>query len=221
MAASLEGSFVHDAVARYAAEHTVGPDELQQRLIAETAERTGGRAQMQISPQQGALMSMIVSLMSAEQAIEIGTFTGYSALAIARALPPDGHLLCCDVSEEWTSIGRRYWAEAGVADRIELRIGPALDTLRTLPEREQYDLAFVDADKTGYLAYVEELVPRIRRGGLIMVDNTLWSGEVVNADTTDETTVALRAFNDAVAADARLACVLLPIADGLTLLRKR
>jgi len=216
-----EDSFVDAAVARYAAEHTVQPDELQLRLVAETAERTGGRSRMQISPHQGGFMAMLVSLMGAREAIEVGTFTGYSALAVARALPPDGRLLCLDVSEEWTSIGRRYWDEAGVGDKVELRLGPGLDTLRALPVEERFDVAFIDADKPAYLDYVAELVPRLRQGGLIMVDNTLWSGTVADPQANDDTTVAIRDFNDAVAADPRLTCVVLPIGDGLTLLRKR
>ena len=216
-----EDSFVDAAVARYAAEHTVQPDELQLRLVAETAERTGGRSRMQISPHQGAFMAMLVSLMGAREAVEVGTFTGYSALAVARALPADGRLLCLDVSEEWTSIGRRYWDEAGVGDKIELRLGPGLDTLRALPVEERFDVAFIDADKPAYLDYVAELVPRLRQGGLIMVDNTLWSGAVADPQADDDTTVAIRDFNDAVAADPRLTCVVLPIGDGLTLLRKR
>ena len=215
-----EDSFVDAAVARYAAEHSVQPDELQLRLVAETAERTGARSRMQISPHQGAFMAMLVSLMGAREAIEVGTFTGYSALAVARALPPDGRLLCLDVSDEWTSIGRRYWDEAGVGDKIELRLGPGLDTIRALPVEERFDVAFIDADKPAYLDYVAELVPRLRQGGLIMVDNTLWSGSVVDPKANDETTVAIRAFNDAVAANPRLTCVVLPMGDGLTLLRK-
>jgi len=153
--------------------------------------------------------------------VEVGTFTGYSALVVARALPHDGTLLCCDVSEEWTSIGRRYWDEAGVGDKIDLRIGPAVDTLRALPEAEQFDVAFVDADKSNYANYVEELLPRLRRGGLIMVDNTIWGGSVVDDSVTDKDSAAIKAFNDAMANDARVECVLLTIRDGLTLLRKR
>ena len=221
MASRLDNSWLDGAVARYAADHTAGPDELAQRLIAETAERLGGVSQMQIGADQGALMAMLVQLLGARDAVEIGTFTGYSALCVARALPPDGHLLACDVSEEWTSIGRRYWAEAGVADKIDLRLGPALATLAALPDGEQFDVAFIDADKPNYHAYYEALLPRLRPGGLIMVDNTIWSGAVVDEQDQSENTVAIRAFNDAVAADARVTCVLLPIADGLTLLRKR
>jgi caffeoyl-CoA O-methyltransferase len=221
MADTRETPWADPAVTAYVRERSAPPDDLQRRLIAETHERLPERAQMQISAHQGAVMTMLVQLMGATNAIEIGTFTGHSALCIARGLPDDGRLLCCDVSEEWTAIGRRYWDEAGVGDRIELRIGPAIDTLRSLPAAEQFDVAFIDADKPSYLAYVEELLPRLRHGGLIMVDNTLWSGEVADDGTTNETAQFFRKFNDAVAADPRLTCVILPIGDGLTLLRRR
>ena len=213
--------FVDPAIARYCAEHTEAPDELSRRLIEETATKLGRRAGMQIAAGQAAFMAMLVRLAGARHAVEIGTFTGYSALAVAQALPVDGTLLCCDVSEEWTSIGRRYWAEAGVADRIDLRIAPAIETLRALPRTEQFDVAFIDADKTGYAAYLEELLPRMRTNGLLMVDNTLWGGEVTRDTRNDDDTVALKAFNESVAADPRVDCIMLPLADGLTLLRKR
>jgi caffeoyl-CoA O-methyltransferase len=207
-------------IASYADAHTAPPTELQQRLIAETA--TLGRASgMQISPLQGAFMELLVRAVGARRALEIGTFTGYSALCIARGLPADGRLLCCDVNETWTAIGRRYWDEAGVGPKIELRIGPAIDTVRALPAEEQFDLAFVDADKSGYPDYIEAIVPRLRTGGLILVDNTLRSGTVTEPDVTDADTAAMRRFNDNVASDERLWSVLLPIADGLTLLLKR
>ena len=139
---------------------------------------------------------------------------------IARGLPENGTLLCCDTSKEWTAIGRPYWQRAGVAEKIELKIGPAIDTLLALPEREQFDIAFIDADKPSYQAYFEALLPRLRSGGLILVDNVLWGGNVVNADASDESTLAIRAFNDHVRDDARVSCVMLAISDGLTLLRK-
>ncbi len=154
-------------------------------------------------------------------AVEVGTFTGYSAIAIARGLPDDGHLLCCDVSAEWTAIARRAWDAAGVADKIELQLAPALDTLRALPAEEYLDLAFVDADKPAYAAYYGELLPRLRPNGVILVDNTLWSGAVVDDTADDDNTVALRAFNDMVAADDRVEVALLTLGDGLTLIRKR
>jgi caffeoyl-CoA O-methyltransferase len=192
-------------------------------LIAETAEATGQAAGMQVGPDQGALLSLLVGISGARRAIEIGTFTGYSAICIARALPPDGHLLCCDVSERYTSIARRAWTRAGLDDRIELRLGPAGETLASLPADQRFDFAFVDADKDGYLGYVETLLPRLPVNGLICVDNTLWSGRVTEPvdDGTDTNTRALVEFNDAIAADGRVESYVLPIGDGLTLIRKR
>jgi len=208
-------------VYRYLLAHGSQPDEVQQGLIERTREVAKDFAGMQVSPEQGAFMTMIARLIGARSAVEVGTFTGYSALCIARGLPDDGRLLCCDVSEEWTAIGREFWARAGVADRIDLRIGPAADTLWALPDREQFDLAFIDADKGNYARYYEEILVRLRRNGLILVDNTLWGGRVLDDSDQSADTVAIRAFNDAVAADERVDCVQLPIADGLTLLRKR
>jgi caffeoyl-CoA O-methyltransferase len=212
--------WLEPAIETYANAHSAGPDEVQRALIAETAQ-LGRRARMQISSLQGSFMELFVRAMGARRAVEVGTFTGYSALSVARGLPDDGHLLCCDVSEEWTSIGRRYWEQAGVAAKIELRIRPAIDTLRALPDGEQFDIGFIDADKPSYGAYFEEIVPRLRRGGVLMVDNTLWSGRVADPSDHDPDTVAMRAFNDKVAADDRVMTVLLPISDGLTLLQKR
>jgi len=160
-------------------------------------------------------------LIGARRAVEVGTFTGASALAIARGLPPGGRLLCCDVSEEWTAVGRRAWERAGVADRIELRIAPAAETLAALDPAPVVDLAFIDADKGGYIAYHDDLVPRLRPGGLLLVDNTLWGGRVTDAMSDDPDTIAIRAYNDHAAADDRVDTVLLPLADGLTLCRRR
>jgi caffeoyl-CoA O-methyltransferase len=154
-------------------------------------------------------------------AVEVGTFTGYSSICVARALAPDGRLLCCDVSEEWTTIARTYWERAAVADRIDLRLAPAAETLRALPTDPAIDWAFIDADKTGYRTYWDEIVPRMRPGGLVLVDNVLWSGKVVDETVNDADTVALREFNDHVLADERVEHVLLPVADGLTVARKR
>ena len=204
----------------YLLAHGSQPDEIQQALIDRTREAAKDFAGMQIAPEQGALMTMITRLIGARNAVEVGTFTGYSALCIARGLADGGRLLCCDVSEEWTSIGRPYWEKAGVADRIELRIAPAIDTLKTLPAGEQFDLAFIDADKANYPHYYEEILARLRRNGLILVDNTLWGGRVLDDADQSKDTVAIRAFNDAVAHDHRVDCVQLPISDGLTLLRK-
>ncbi|MDQ1434288.1 MAG: caffeoyl-CoA O-methyltransferase [Actinomycetota bacterium] len=207
-------------LSEYIVSHGTPPDEVQQKLIEETAE-LGAVAGMQIAPEQGAFLTVLARLIGARRAIEIGTFTGYSALCIARGLPADGRLVCCDVSEEWTQIGRRAWAAAGVADRIDLRIAPALETLAALANDETFDLAFIDADKPNYLGYYEALLPRIRTNGAILVDNVLWDGNVVKPDADDENTRAIRAFNDRVAADDRVDVVMLPIADGLTLARKR
>src|SRR5262249_27005648 len=152
----------------------------------------GPQSRMQISPLQGAFMELLVRAMGARQAVEVGTFTGYSALCVARGLPDDGHLLCCDVNQEWTSIARRYWKRAGVDGKIDLRLGPAATTLRSLPEDEQFDVAFIDADKSSYPVYFDEIVSRLRPGGVIMVDNTLWSGWVADPTSDDESTVLMR-----------------------------
>lgn len=212
--------FIPQDIAEYAGAHSSGPDDVQRDLQAVTRERTGNAAGMQIGDDEAVLMEILARAMGARRAIEVGTFTGYSALAVARGMGPEGRLLCCDVSEEWTAIAREYWKRAGVADRIDLRIGPGLDTLRSLPGEEQFDLAFVDADKVGYSAYYEELLPRLRRGGLLLVDNTLWGGLVLDPAAEDEDTVAIRAFNDRAAADPRVRVVVLPIGDGVTVIQK-
>jgi predicted O-methyltransferase YrrM len=192
-------------------------------LRAETVERTE-LPQMQIAPEQGQFMALLAELLPIRRAIEIGTFTGYSALALASAMPEDGKLICCDVNRDWTAIARRYWEKAGVADRIELRLAPALETLDALIEERQagsLDFAFLDAAKTEYGAYYEKCLVLLRPGGLIAVDNTLWGGSVADPDNRETDTLALRAFNEARHADERVSLSLLPIADGLTLLRKR
>lgn len=204
----------------YLVQHGTPPDEIQRALIEET-QKLGGISIMQIAPEQGAFMTLLARAIGTRYALEVGTFTGYSALCIARALPDAGRLICCDVSEEWTTIARRYWEKAGVSEKIDLRIAPALDTLRALPEQPQLDFAFIDADKPGYIAYYEEIQKRLRPGGLILVDNVLWLGRVVDASANDEQTLAIRDFNNHVARDSRVECVMLPVSDGLTLLRKR
>lgn len=204
---------------RYLVEHGTPPDPVLQQLQQATRDRVGGMALMQVAPEQGSLLTLLTRLVRARFAVEVGTFTGYSALCIARGLPADGRLLCCDVSDEWTSIGRPYWEKAGVADRIELRIAPALDTLAALPDERHVDLAFIDADKTNYQNYYELLLPRMRPGGLILVDNVLWGGSVVDPQRDDEQTKAIRAFNDHIAADDRVESVMLAVSDGLTLAR--
>ncbi len=211
--------FIDAAIADYALEHSSGPDEIQLELQRVTVERTGMRAGMQIGDDQAVLLEILARAIGARRAVEVGTFTGYSSLALARGMGPDGRLLCLDVSEEWTAIARDTWEKAGVADRIELQIGPALDTLRDLPPI-LFDLAFVDADKNNYDAYYDELLPRIRPGGLLLVDNTLWSGAVLDENDTSEETVVIKALNDRIAADPRVRVVLLPIGDGLTIAQR-
>jgi len=208
------------AVHAYVVAHGTPPDAIQRELIERT-EQLGGVALMQIAPEQGAFMELLARATGARSAVEVGTFTGYSALCLARGLPDDGKLLCCDVSEEWTAVGLPYWERAGVAHKIDLRIGPALETLRALPAEATFDLAFIDAHKPEYIDYYEEILARLRDGGLVLVDNVLWAGRVADPDADDEQTTAIRRFNDHVAADDRVDCVMLPIADGLTLLRKR
>jgi caffeoyl-CoA O-methyltransferase len=196
--------------------------ETARRLREETARLPA--AVMQISPEQGAFMQLLVSLIGARRTLEVGTFTGYSALVVAEALPADGRVVACDVSEEWTAIGRRYWDDAGVAERIDLRLGPAIATLDgLLAERRHgsFDFAFIDADKGNYDGYYERSLELLRQGGLLAIDNTLWSGAVIDAARDDEDTAAIRAINRKVSRDARVDMVLLPIGDGLTLARKR
>jgi len=211
---------VTDDVRDYAAERgTWPPDEVVERLQTRTR-ALGGVAGMQIGDDQGQLLTMMTRLVDARRAVEVGTFTGYSGLCIARGLAEGGSLLCCDVSAEWTAIGIDAWREADLDDRIELRIAPALQTLQALPTDPVIDLAFIDADKTGYLDYWEELVPRVRSGGVLLADNVLWSGRVLDPGDTEDDTEALRVFNDMVAADDRVEVVLLTAFDGLTIARK-
>jgi caffeoyl-CoA O-methyltransferase len=211
---------VTQAVHDYAVAHGTPPDAVQESLISATA-ALGGVSRMQIAPEQGAFMTMLTKLVDARFAVEVGTFTGYSSICIARGLADGGRLLCCDVSEEWTAVARDHWAQASVEDRIELVIGPAADTLRALPADPPIDLAFIDADKTGYRTYYDEIVQRLRPGGLVLVDNVLWSGKVVDDSDQSDDTVALRAVNDHIATDDRVDVVMLPIADGLTIARRR
>jgi caffeoyl-CoA O-methyltransferase len=188
-------------------------------LIAETRSQLTDVAQMQIGPDQAKFLTFLTQLTNARTAVEVGTFTGMSALAIARGLADGGRLICFDISEEYTSVARRYWQRAGVQDHVELRIGPAADNLKQLPPDPVVDIAFIDADKTGYPTYWAELVPRMRPGGVIAVDNVLRGGRILNP--TSEADRAIVAFNDMVLADDRVDAVMLPIADGLTLARRR
>lgn len=205
---------------QYLVAHGTPRDALLTELSQETA-ALGSISVMEIAPEQGSLMTLLVRAIGARSAIEVGTFTGYSSVCIARGLAPGGRLLCCDISEEWTTMARRYFERAGVADRIELRIAPAIETLRALPAGETVDFAFIDADKSGYRAYYEEILTRMRPNGLILFDNVLWHGEVIDPATTSGDAQAMRALNDFLARDTRIHAVMLSISDGLTVVRKR
>jgi caffeoyl-CoA O-methyltransferase len=213
----MRGLSLSDELYEYVVKMGVRETPVQRELRAVTQKLPMGG--MQIGPDQGALMQVLVRIMGAKRYLEIGTFTGYSALSVALALPPSGRIVCCDVSEEWTSIARRYWKKAGVDKKIDLRIGPALQTLETLKGR--FDLAFIDADKPNYWKYYERCLKLVRKGGLIAVDNTLWGGSVINPEKQSESTRALRDFNERVAKDRRVDVALVPIGDGLTLAVKR
>jgi caffeoyl-CoA O-methyltransferase len=209
-------------LADYVRSASEAPDDVARDLLAETAamaDRGEVPATFQIAPEQGTFMQLLTAALGARRAIEIGTFTGYSALCVARGLPDDGSLLCLDVNEEWTATARRYWQRAGLADRIELRLGDAHESLRALPAEPTFDLAFVDADKTGYADYVDQLHPRMRPNGVVLLDNTLRDGRVIDPETDDDRAVV--ELNAALAADPRWETVLLPLADGLTMLRAR
>lgn len=213
---------ITDQIADYLMSHGVRESDSARALRAETAKLPW--AMMQISPEQGALMQMLVRLTGARHTLEVGTFTGYSALVVAEALPADGTIIACDVSDEWTQIGRRHWRAAGVESKIDLRLRPAVETLDALIDEGKagrFDFAFIDADKSNYDAYYERALTLVRAGGLIGIDNTLWSGAVVDEHRTDDDTVAIRTLNAKVHADRRVDVVLVPIGDGLTLARKR
>ncbi|MFD6612706.1 O-methyltransferase [Micromonospora chalcea] len=201
----------------YLVAHGSAPDEIVRELAAETRAALPAEAVMQVAPEQAAFLTFLTRLLGVRQAVEVGTFTGLSSLAIARGLAEGGRLTCFDISEEYTGVARRYWERAGVQDRIELRIGPAAETLRELPRERYLDFAFIDADKVGYPIYWDELVPRMRPGAVIAVDNTLRDGRVLAPRNADDRAIA--AFNDAVIADVRVEAVMLPIADGVTLAR--
>ena len=200
---------------------SVRETETQRRLREETATLEDGS--MQVSPAQGQLMRMLAGLVGARRAIEVGVFTGYSALCVALALPEDGELIACDVNEEWTSIARRYWSEAGVASRIRLHLAPAMDTLDGLirsGRKGEFDIAFIDADKPNYDAYYERCLALLRPGGLVLVDNVLWGGSVADESDETEDTEALRAFNEKLRDDSRIELCMLPVGDGFTIARK-
>ena len=212
---------VNPLVSDYLLTHCTPADDLLRELAAETRQADPDAAGMQVSHDEGQLLTMLARLAGARRAVEVGVFTGYSSICIARGMPDDGHLLACDVSEKWTSIARRYWKRAGLEDRIELRIAPALDTLRALPAEPVLDLAFIDADKGNYPHYYEELVVRLRSGGLIILDNVLRGGDVADPAAQDSGTVAMRRLNDLIAGDSRVESVMLPVRDGVTLVRRR
>ncbi|MCY4632831.1 MAG: class I SAM-dependent methyltransferase [bacterium] len=217
---SSQITHLDEALLAYMDAHSSPPDEVQRDLIAVTG-TLGDAGRMQIGAVQGSFMTMLVRLLRPQLAVEVGTFTGYSALAVARGLPPGGRLLCCDVSVEWTAIALSYWERAGVADRIDLRIAPALETLRALPPRPEVGFAFIDADKANYIDYYEELLSRLSPQGIILVDNVLWGGGVANPERDDDTTEALRAFNAHAAGDTRSQVAMLPVGDGLTVITLR
>jgi predicted O-methyltransferase YrrM len=211
-----------DRLYDYLLRHSLREPEALAALRAETVSHP--KVNMQIAPEQGQFMQLLVRLIGARRAIEVGVFTGYSSLAVALALPADGRLLACDVNEEYTAIARRHWERAGVLHKIELRLAPAQETLAArlaAGEADRYDFAFIDADKTGYLGYYQQLLQLVRPGGLIVVDNTLWGGAVADPADRDADTKALREFNDFLLSDPRIDLSLLPLADGLTLARRR
>jgi len=207
---------LHDYIVAY----SMQPDAILRELADETARRYVDAAGMQIGPEQGTFMTLLARLIGARDAVEVGTFTGYSAICVARGLAEGGRLLCCDVSEEWTSVARAYWQRAGLTDMIDLRLGPAVETLRALPPTTSLDYAFIDADKTGYVAYWDLIVPLVRPNGVILVDNTLSHGRVVDRREQDDDVQGIRRFNGHARADDRVELVLLPIGDGLTMARK-
>jgi len=214
-------SLLPERVEKYVATRFARESAVAKKLRAETAKLTD--AGMQIGADQGELLAFLVHLTGVRRALEIGTFTGYSALAVAQALPPGGTLIACDVSDEWTRVARRYWKEAGVADRITLRLGPAADTLAELLRSGRagtFDLAFVDADKTNYDAYYEACLRLVRPGGLILVDNVLWGGKVADSAVRDADTKALRALNAKIRGDRRVESCLLTVGDGVMLVRR-
>ncbi len=215
---------ISDALYDYLLDVSLREADVLFRLREETARMPG--AGKQITPDQGQFMALLVELAGARRTLEVGVFTGYSSLAVSLALPADGRIVACDVSEEWTAIARRYWAEAGVADKIDLRLAPALDTLDALiaaGEVGTFDFAFIDADKETYADYYERTLELLRPGGLVCIDNVLWGGKVVEPAISDDdfSTLAIRAFNEKLANDTRISLSLLSIADGLTLARKR
>jgi caffeoyl-CoA O-methyltransferase len=210
---------VSPQILEYAVAHSTPPDALLRDLIEETAVRFPDQVILQIGPEQGTFMTLLSRLIAPVRAIEVGTFTGYSSICLARGLAVGGRLTCCDVNEDWTSLAREYWHRGGLADRIELRLGPAIDTLRALPVDASLDLSFIDADKTGYASYWDEIVPRTRSGGIILVDNTFLHGRIFDLDP-EPNARAIRDFNEHALGDSRVELAMLSIGDGLIFARK-
>lgn len=220
MAADEKFTALNRELHKYLLEHGHNNDPLLAELADETR-NLGQIAGMQIAAEQGTLMGILARAIGARNAIEVGTFTGYSATCIARALPPDGHLLCCDVNPQWTAIARRYWDRAGLAGKITLTLAPATETLSALPADYVLDFSFIDADKVNYRTYYEECLKRTRSNGLILIDNVLWGGSVIDPKNQTEDTKAIRALNDHIAHDQRVDAVMIPVSDGLTIVRKK
>ena len=209
-----------ESVYNYMLAYSLRESPICRELRMHTELMTEGR--MQISPEQGQFMAMLVSLLGVTKAIEIGTFTGYSALCVAQALPEDGILIACDISTEWTDIAQKHWKKAGIAHKVDLRVAPAIDTLATLSnQQDSFGFAFIDADKVNYLNYYEAIIPLLKPNGLLLIDNVLWSGAVADPNNTEESTKAIRTLNQHVYNDERVDISLLPVGDGLTLVRKK
>jgi caffeoyl-CoA O-methyltransferase len=221
MAISRAQALDDQLIAYLGAHAAPGPDAVQQRVIEATEAQTGTAAKMQIGHDQAVMFEILTRALRVTNALEIGTFTGYSSLAIARGLGPGGHLLCCDLDAKWTDIAKEHWEKAGLSHQIELRLGPALETIAALPADQRFDLVFIDADKPNYLRYLHAVIPHLSPHGMVLVDNTLWSRRVMDDNETDLETVALQQFNDAVTADNRLRSVILPIGDGVTMIQLR
>jgi predicted O-methyltransferase YrrM len=212
---------IHPVVSDYLLTHCTPPDDLLTELAARTRQATGRAAGMQIAADEGVLLTLLTQLAGARLAVEVGVFTGYSSICMARGLAPGGRLLACDVSEEWTAIAQEFWQRAGLADRIDLRLAPAIETLRALPEEAVIDIAFIDADKESYPDYYAEIVPRLRPGGLVVVDNVFLGGRVFDPACQEGHHLAVRRLNDLIAADDRVDAVMLAVRDGVTLARRR
>ncbi len=210
-----------DELYEYLCSHRSHDDSLLDELREETSRRFGEASRMQTAPEQGTLLRLLTSLVGTRLAVEVGVFTGHSSIQIARGLDVGGRLLCFDVSAEYTDVARRYWDRSGLTERISLTLGPALESLNSLPSDTVIDFAFIDADKTNYIAYYDAIVPRLRPNGLIAIDNVLWGGRVIDRDDLSDDTAAIRAFNEHILGDERVDSVMTPVADGLTLARKR